>query len=80
MKDCKLVRSGEAFHGKQGLDYFSGISAETAGSTARCEGRMRQRYHIHPATASLVSSARTRAAIPGASSPQLASCRDREAA
>ena len=36
MKDCKLVRSGEAFHGKQGLDYFSGISAETAGSTGIC--------------------------------------------
>lgn len=38
MKKCKIVRHGrgEGFHGKQGLDYFSGISAELAGSTAIC--------------------------------------------
>ncbi|MBL8792106.1 MAG: cupin domain-containing protein [Rhizobiales bacterium] len=53
MKDCKLVRSGEAFHGKQGLDYFSGISAETAGSTGICMHMLamppgaRARAHYH---------------------------------
>lgn len=36
MAECKIVRGGEAFHGKQGLDYFSGISAETTGSRAIC--------------------------------------------
>ena len=36
MKDCKLIRGGEAFHGKQDLDYFAGISAETANSDAIC--------------------------------------------
>ena len=38
MSTCKIVRHGrgEGFRGKQGLDYFSGISAETAGSQALC--------------------------------------------
>ena len=36
MKHCKIVRGGEGFRGKQGLDYFSGISAESAGSGAIC--------------------------------------------
>jgi uncharacterized RmlC-like cupin family protein len=38
MSTCKIVRRGhgEGFHGKQGLDYFSGISAESAGSQAIC--------------------------------------------
>jgi uncharacterized RmlC-like cupin family protein len=36
MKSCKLIRSGETYSGKQGLDYFSGISAESAGSEALC--------------------------------------------
>lgn len=36
MKSCRIVRHQEAFHGKQGLDYFSGISAESAGSEALC--------------------------------------------
>jgi uncharacterized RmlC-like cupin family protein len=35
-KDCRLVRGGEAFHGKQDLDYFAGISAESANSAAIC--------------------------------------------
>jgi uncharacterized RmlC-like cupin family protein len=34
--DCKLIRAGAAFHGKQGLDYFGGVSAETAGARAIC--------------------------------------------
>lgn len=38
MSTCKIVRHGrgEGFRGKQGLDYFSGISAETAGSKTLC--------------------------------------------
>ncbi|MGH6856039.1 MAG: cupin domain-containing protein [Aestuariivirga sp.] len=33
---CKIVRSTEKFHGKQGLEYFDGISAEKAESKAIC--------------------------------------------
>jgi uncharacterized RmlC-like cupin family protein len=36
MADCKFIRGGEHFQGKQGLDYFAGISAESAGSKALC--------------------------------------------
>ncbi|MDO8359438.1 MAG: cupin domain-containing protein [Devosia sp.] len=36
MKQCKVIRGGAAFHGKQGLDYFAGISAESAASEAIC--------------------------------------------
>lgn len=31
---CRLVRAGEAFRGKQGLDYAVGISAESVGARA----------------------------------------------
>jgi uncharacterized RmlC-like cupin family protein len=34
--ECRLIRGGAGFHGKQGLDYFSGISAESAGANAIC--------------------------------------------
>jgi uncharacterized RmlC-like cupin family protein len=36
MSDCKLIRGGASFHGKQGLDYFSGVSAETTGANGIC--------------------------------------------
>ena len=36
MKSCKLISGGAAFDGKQGLSYFSGISAESAGSEKLC--------------------------------------------
>lgn len=36
MKECKVIRSGESYKGKQGLDYFAGVSAESAGSEAIC--------------------------------------------
>ena len=36
MKSCKVVRGGEGFLGKQGLNYFSGISAESANAEAIC--------------------------------------------
>ena len=36
MAECKIIRGGAGFHGKQGLDYFSGVSAESAGAKALC--------------------------------------------
>jgi uncharacterized RmlC-like cupin family protein len=36
MAMCKVIRGGGRYHGKQGLDYFSGVSAESAGSRAIC--------------------------------------------
>jgi uncharacterized RmlC-like cupin family protein len=36
MTECRLIRSGVGFRGKQGLDYFSGISAESTGAMAIC--------------------------------------------
>jgi uncharacterized RmlC-like cupin family protein len=36
MKSCKLIKAGHAYSGKQGLDYFAGISAESAGSERLC--------------------------------------------
>jgi len=31
-----IIESESSFHGKQGLDYFAGISAESAGATGIC--------------------------------------------
>jgi uncharacterized RmlC-like cupin family protein len=36
MTSCKLIRGGEAYDGKQGLSYFSGISAQSSGSEKLC--------------------------------------------
>ena len=36
MAECRLVRGREGFHGKQGLDYFTGVSAESTGAKAIC--------------------------------------------
>ena len=36
MAECKLIRGEAAFHGKQGLDYLAGVSAETTGARAIC--------------------------------------------
>jgi uncharacterized RmlC-like cupin family protein len=33
---CQVFRAGETYAGKQGFDYFSGISAESAGSRGLC--------------------------------------------
>ena len=33
---CRVISSGSTFHGKQGLDYFGGISAESAGASGIC--------------------------------------------
>ena len=36
MSECKVIRGGAGFHGKQGLGYFSGVSAESTGATGIC--------------------------------------------
>lgn len=36
MTNCRLIRGGAGFHGKQGLDYSSGVSAESTGAKAIC--------------------------------------------
>lgn len=36
MAECKIIRHREPFEGKQGLTYFTGVSAETASSKALC--------------------------------------------
>jgi uncharacterized RmlC-like cupin family protein len=36
MAECKVIRGGTGFHGKQGLDYFAGVSAESVGAKAIC--------------------------------------------
>ena len=53
MKQCKVIRGGEAFRGKQGLDYFAGVSAESAGAEGICMhllvmppgGKAKPHYH-----------------------------------
>lgn len=53
MAGCKVVRAGEAVAGAQGLTYFHGISAESAGSRRLCLHRLtippgeRGRAHAH---------------------------------
>jgi len=36
MPECKVIRGGGSYHGKQGLDYFAGVSAESTGARAIC--------------------------------------------
>jgi uncharacterized RmlC-like cupin family protein len=36
VKNCKIIRGGGGYHGKQGLEYFAGISAESAGAEGLC--------------------------------------------
>jgi uncharacterized RmlC-like cupin family protein len=50
MAGCKVIRDGGGFRGKQGLDYFSGISAESVGSTGICMHML-----VMPAGASAVA-------------------------
>lgn len=33
---CRVVRAADPYAGKQGLNYFAGIAAETVGSTGLC--------------------------------------------
>jgi len=59
MAQCKVIRGGAAFHGKQGMDYFAGVSAESAGSSGICMhmlvlppgGKAKPHYHESHETA-----------------------------
>ncbi|MCL6510065.1 MAG: cupin domain-containing protein [Anaerolineae bacterium] len=55
MDECKLIRSGDhrPYQGKQGLSYFEGISAQSAGARGLCMHLLtippggRARAHLH---------------------------------
>jgi uncharacterized RmlC-like cupin family protein len=57
---CLVVRPTDAYGGKQGLNYFAGIAAETVGSTGLCMHVVtippggRARAHLHEAHESAV--------------------------
>lgn len=36
VQDCRKLRAGDTYSGKQGFDYFEGIAKETVGSGAIC--------------------------------------------
>ena len=50
---CRLVRGRGAYRGKQGLEYFEGVSAESAGARGLCLHRLelppgaRAEPHLH---------------------------------
>ena len=50
---CRLLRTDGSYSGKQGFDYFSGISAETAGAQGICMHLLtippggRAKAHLH---------------------------------
>jgi uncharacterized RmlC-like cupin family protein len=52
---CHVFRAGETYAGKQGFDYFAGISAESAGARGLCMHLLtippggRARAHLHEA-------------------------------
>jgi uncharacterized RmlC-like cupin family protein len=51
--DCRLIRAGQTYAGKQGFDYVAGVSAESAGSRGLCMMLLtikpgeRARAHLH---------------------------------
>ncbi len=61
---CVVIRRGQPYHGKQGLEYFAGVSAETAGSQRLCmhvvtippQGRAKPHLHAHHESAIYVVS------------------------
>jgi len=61
---CTVISPGESFHGKQDLDYFAGISAQSAGASGLCmhlvtippRARAKPHYHEHHETAIYVLS------------------------
>jgi uncharacterized RmlC-like cupin family protein len=61
---CRVIRPGESYHGKQDLDYFAGISAQSADATGICMhlltippgAEARAHYHEHHETAIYVLS------------------------
>ena len=56
---CRVIRPGETYHGKQDLDYFAGISHESAGAQGLCMhmvtippgSRANAHFHQHHETA-----------------------------
>ena len=68
MSDCVVIRAGKPFSGLQGLSYFEGVSAESAGAKALCMHLLEMppgaeaRPHLHEAheTAILVLDGRAR--------------------
>jgi uncharacterized RmlC-like cupin family protein len=54
-RQCVVIHGGEDFRGKQGLDYRSGVSAESAGATGICMHKLtippggRANPHLHEA-------------------------------
>jgi uncharacterized RmlC-like cupin family protein len=50
---CRVIRRGDTYAGKQGFEYFAGISSETAGSTGICMHLLeippggRAKAHLH---------------------------------
>lgn len=50
---CTVIAGGGTYHGTQGLDYFAGLSAQTAGTKALCMHLVtippggRARPHLH---------------------------------
>ncbi len=59
-RTCHVVRPADAYSGKQGLNYFAGIAAETVGSTGLCMHVVtippgaRAKAHLHEAHESAV--------------------------
>lgn len=59
MAECKVIRGGAGFHGKQGMNYFAGVSAESAGASGICMhmlvlpagGKAKPHYHESHETA-----------------------------
>jgi uncharacterized RmlC-like cupin family protein len=53
MAECKVLRAGDAYVGRQGLTYFHGVSAESVGSRGLCLHRLtippggRANAHVH---------------------------------
>ena len=53
VSECRLVRGRGAYRGKQGLEYFEGVSAESVGATGLCLHRLvlppgaRAEPHLH---------------------------------
>ncbi len=50
---CRVIHAGETYEGKQGLSYFAGVSAESAGARGLCMHLLemppgaRARPHLH---------------------------------
>jgi uncharacterized RmlC-like cupin family protein len=51
--DCRVIRRGETYRGKQGFEYFAGISRESTGARGICMHLLelvpgqRARAHLH---------------------------------